>query len=115
MFSCSLIPLMLMHVDMRKFSPPGKPLAKPVSVRFSKGPAAASLAYRADEKGFAHIKVQNYSLVFLTSTIDKLGPLFKDEKVSEPLPILVEVSNFDLELKVCLQSQLLNILDLKCS
>ena len=73
---------------------------KPIRVRFSKGPAAAQLAYMADEKGFAHIQVSNYELSFLSSTIDKLAPLFADEKPGEPLPMLIEVSDFDFTLKV---------------
>lgn len=73
---------------------------KPIRVRYSAGPAAAELAYMADEKGFAHIQVSDYELSFLSSTIDKLAPLFADEKAGEPLPMLVEVANFDFTLKV---------------
>lgn len=73
---------------------------KPIRVRFSKGPAAAKLAYMADEKGFAHIQVSDYELSFLSSTLDKLAPLFADEKPGEPLPMLIEVSNFNFTLKV---------------
>lgn len=73
---------------------------RPLRVRFTKGPSAASLPYWADEMGFAHVKLSDYSFEFFTSTIDKLGPLFKDESIGEPMPMLVEVMNFDLCLQV---------------
>ena len=75
---------------------------KPIKVRFTQGPAAASLAAGAEDSGFAHIKVSDYQLSFLSSTIDKLGALFKDEKVGKPAPMLIEVSNFAFDLQVCL-------------
>lgn len=87
-------------VDMKKCSTSTLEKFRPIRVRFTKGPSAAALAYRADEKGFAHIQVSNYNFEFFTSTVDKLGPLFKDESISEPMPMLIEVTNFDLCLQV---------------
>ncbi|XP_067928602.1 bridge-like lipid transfer protein family member 3B [Watersipora subatra] len=84
--------------DMNCYMPESKE-EYPIRVRFCQGPAAADLATGASDLGFAHIKVSDYKLSFLSSTIDKLGPLFKDEKVNKSMPLLIEVANFDLELK----------------
>ena len=85
---------------MNSYSDPAAHSHKPVRVRFSKGQHAAHLAFGADEKGFAHVRVVDYSMSLLSSTISKLGPLFKDELIGDPLPLLIEVDNFDLDLQV---------------
>lgn len=86
---------------MSKYTEEEPQASKPIRVRYCKGPKAANLAYRADDKGFAHIKISDYSLELFSSSVDKLGPLTKDETdSSEAFPLLIEVANFDLKLQV---------------
>ena len=72
----------------------------PVKLQFNMGPAASSFSAAAVEKGYLSLRAQGINLRLLTSSLTNITDLIEDEQLGEPLPMLVEVTDSLITLKV---------------